>query len=128
MNTTLWILQGVLAAVMTMAGMMKASQGKAKLSGDPKMAWVEDFTDAQVRSIGGAEVAGAAGLILPWALDIGRALTPIADGSLANPSARIAPGRGAAHVQMRIGTPHEPQQSLLLTGAPIHISASRHTF
>ena len=57
---------------------MKATQGKAKLSGDPKMAWVEDFSDGGVRGIGVLEVAGAAGLILPWALDIARALTPIA--------------------------------------------------
>jgi hypothetical protein len=64
MNLTYWILQGLLAAVMTMAGLMKATQGKAKLSGDPKMAWVEDFSDGAVRGIGGLEVAGAAGLIL----------------------------------------------------------------
>jgi hypothetical protein len=63
---------------MTMAGAMKASQGKDKLSGDPKMAWVEDFSDGAVRGIGVLEVAGAAGLILPWALDIAPVLTPIA--------------------------------------------------
>jgi hypothetical protein len=51
---------------MTMAGAMKASQGKDKLSGDPKMAWVEDFSDGAVRGSGVLEVAGAAGLILPW--------------------------------------------------------------
>ena len=83
MNTTLWILQGVLAAAMAMAGAMKVSQGKAGLSTDPKMAWVEDFTDTQVRSIGATEVAGALGLILPWAFDIARALTPIAAVGLA---------------------------------------------
>jgi hypothetical protein len=78
MNVTYWILQGLLAAVMAMAGLMKATQGKAKLSGDPKMAWVEDFSDGAVRGIGGLEVAGAAGLILPWALDIAPVLTPVA--------------------------------------------------
>jgi hypothetical protein len=65
MNVTYWILQGLLAAVMAMAGLMKATQGKAKLSGDPKMAWVEDFSDGAVRGIGGLEVAGAAGLVRP---------------------------------------------------------------
>jgi hypothetical protein len=78
MNVTYWILQGLLAAVMTMAGAMTASQGKDKLSADPKMAWVEDFSDGTVRGIGLLEVAGAAGLILPWALDIAPVLTPIA--------------------------------------------------
>ena len=53
---------------MAMAGLMKTTQGKAKLSGDPKMAWVEDFSDVAVRGIGLLGVAGAAGLILPWAL------------------------------------------------------------
>ena len=45
MNVTYWILQGLLAFAMAMAGAMKASQGKDKFSADPKMAWVEDFSD-----------------------------------------------------------------------------------
>ena len=61
----------------------EATQGKTKLSADPKMAWVEDFTDTQVRGIGAVEIAGAAGLIFPWALDIARALTPLAAVGLA---------------------------------------------
>jgi len=83
MNLILWILQGLLAAAMAMAGAMKATQGKAKLSADPKMGWVEDFSDGAVRGIGLAEMAGAAGLILPWALNIARVLTPLAAIGLA---------------------------------------------
>lgn len=78
MNIVYWVLQGLLAAAMGMAGGMKATQGKAKLLADPKMGWVEDFSDAMVRSIGGLEVAAAFGLILPWALDIAPVLTPLA--------------------------------------------------
>lgn len=63
---------------MAMAGMMKAAQGKEKLSANPKMAWVEDFSDNSVRGIGALEVAAAIGLILPWALDIAPVLTPLA--------------------------------------------------
>jgi len=83
MNITLWILQGLLAAAMLMAGGMKATQGKAKLSADPKMAWVEDFSDSSVRGIGALEIAGAAGLILPWGLNIAQVLTPLAALGLA---------------------------------------------
>lgn len=78
MNVVLWILQGALAAVMLMAGAMKAMQGKDKLIADPKMAWVEDFSDSAVRGIGGLEVLAAIGLVLPWALDIAPVLTPLA--------------------------------------------------
>ncbi len=78
MNIIYWILQGLLAAAMAMAGGMKAAQGKEKLSADPRMAWVEDFSDNAVRGIGALEVAGALGLILPWALDIAPVLTPLA--------------------------------------------------
>lgn len=78
MNVVYWILQGVLGAMFLMAGAMKASQGKEKLSADPKMGWVNDFSDSTVRTIGGLEVAAAAGLVLPWALDIARVLTPLA--------------------------------------------------
>lgn len=78
MNVVLWILQGLLAAVMLMAGAMKVMQGKEKLLEDPRMGWVGDFTDSMVRGIGVLEVAGAIGLVLPWLLDIAPVLTPIA--------------------------------------------------
>jgi hypothetical protein len=78
MNLTYWILQGLLAAIMTMAGTMKVTQGNTKLSADPKMAWVEDFSEGGVRGIGVLEIASAVGLVLPWALDEARVLTPIA--------------------------------------------------
>ncbi len=68
---------------MAMAGTMKLTQDKGKIGADPKMAWVEDFSDGAVRGIGALEVAGAAGLILPWALDIVPVLTPIAAVGLA---------------------------------------------
>ena len=78
MNTFLWVLQGLLAAVMLMAGAMKLMKGKEKLAEDPRMGWVEDYSDGMVRTIGGLEVAGAFGLVLPWLLDIVPILTPLA--------------------------------------------------
>lgn len=76
MNTTLWITQGLLAAAFGMAGVMKVMQPKEKMA--EKMAWVNDFTASQIRSIGIVEILGAIGLILPAATGILPWLTPLA--------------------------------------------------
>jgi uncharacterized membrane protein YphA (DoxX/SURF4 family) len=78
MNVVLWVLQGVLAAVMLMAGAMKVMQSKDKLLEEPRMAWVEDFSESTLRTIGLLEAAAAVGLVLPWLLDIAPVLTPLA--------------------------------------------------
>lgn len=75
-ETVLWIIQGILAVAFLMAGIMKSTQPKAKLA--ENMAWVEDFSDMQVKAIGILEILGAIGLILPVLLDILPILTPIA--------------------------------------------------
>lgn len=80
MNTFVWILQIVLAVGFLMAGAMKLTQPRATLA--PKMAWVEDFTDGQVKAIGAVEIAAAVGLILPAATDIAPVLTPLAAAGL----------------------------------------------
>jgi hypothetical protein len=51
-NLVYRILQGLLAAVMLMAGAMNATQGKDKLLADSKLGWFEDFSDSMVRTIG----------------------------------------------------------------------------
>lgn len=76
MNIALWIVQGILAAAFLMAGGMKLSQPKEKLA--TNMAWVEDFAPNTIRLIGGLEVLGAIGLILPMALGILPVLTGVA--------------------------------------------------
>ena len=80
MSTFVWILQIVLAVGFLMAGAMKLTQPRAKLT--PQMAWVEDFSDSQVKAIGLIEVAAAVGLILPAATDIAPVLTPLAAAGL----------------------------------------------
>ena len=80
MNTFLWILQGILAAVFLMAGGMKLMMPKEKLK--EQMGWVEEFTDTQVKAIGVAEVAAAVGLVLWWAIDVAAVLTPLSAGGL----------------------------------------------
>ena len=73
MNTALWIAQGVLAAAFFGAGALKLMKSRADLA--PKMPYVEDFSDGMIRTIGGLEVLGAVGLVLPWLLGMAPALT-----------------------------------------------------
>ena len=84
MDTALWIATGILAAMMTVAGLTKALQPREKLvASGPGMAYVEDFDDQTIKLIGIAEVVGAVGLILPGVLDIAPILVPIAAACLA---------------------------------------------
>jgi uncharacterized membrane protein len=76
MNIALWIVSGILAAVYLTAGLMKSLRSKESLQ--PNLPWVADFSAGTVRLIGVAELLGAIGLILPWATDIARVLTPLA--------------------------------------------------
>ena len=50
MNVVLWIVQGVLAAIFLMAGVIKTSQPREKLL--KQLPWVEDFSTGTVRFIG----------------------------------------------------------------------------
>jgi uncharacterized membrane protein YphA (DoxX/SURF4 family) len=81
-NVVLWIVAGLLAVAFLAAGLMKLTQPKKKLA-DSGMGWAEDFSDGAVKGIGALEVLGAAGLILPAALDIVPVLVPIAATGLA---------------------------------------------
>lgn len=76
MNVALWVVAGLLAALFLAAGAAKITQPKDNLA--KNMAWVEDFSQVQVRGIGTLEVLGAVGLILPGLLDIAPILVPCA--------------------------------------------------
>ncbi|KAA3662077.1 MAG: DoxX family protein [Chloroflexi bacterium] len=76
MNIALWIVQGLLAVVFLMAGFMKVSQPREKLA--ENMAFVEDFSDNNVRLIGILEILAAIGLILPPLTNILPWLAPLA--------------------------------------------------
>lgn len=80
MNTALWIIAGLLALAFGGAGAMKLSSSREKLL--PNMPWVADFSDAQVKGIGGAELLGAIGLILPPLVDIAPVLAAFAASGL----------------------------------------------
>ena len=77
METTLWIVQALLAAIFLLTGTTKLTQPRQKMAAGP-MRWAADVTDAQFRTIGLLEVLGAIGLILPAVLGIAPLLTPLA--------------------------------------------------
>jgi DoxX-like family len=77
MDTVLWVVQGLLAALFLATGLTKVTQPRAKMASGP-MRWAADVSDAQFRTIGLLEVAGAIGLILPAALGIAPALSALA--------------------------------------------------
>lgn len=82
MNTFLWILQSALAIMFFAAGALKLVRTHAELSktlGD----WVDAFSPLILKSIGLLEVLGAAGLVLPLALNLSPILTPLAATGLA---------------------------------------------
>ena len=75
-NVTLWVIQGLLAALFLFAGSMKLVLPLEALAGPVALpGWF-------LRFIGVAEVAGAIGLILPWLTRIQPRLTPIAAAGL----------------------------------------------
>jgi len=76
MNTALWIVQGLLAAAFLMAGIMKIAKSKPELA--EKMGWVDDFSEGVIKTIGGLEILGAVGLILPGLTGIAPVLVPLA--------------------------------------------------
>jgi len=80
MHVFLWTLQGLLAAMFTMAAVLKTTQSREKLL--PSMPWVEDLTTPTVRFIGAVELL-AAGLIVPAAVDVAPVLAPVAASGLA---------------------------------------------
>lgn len=82
METALWIVQVLLAAIFLMTGMTKLTQPRQKMAAGP-MRWAADVTDAQFRTIGLLEVLGAIGLILPAALGLAPLLAPLAAVGLA---------------------------------------------
>lgn len=80
MNIALWILQGLLAVMFLMAGIMKATKSKEEIkeSGGERMAWVDSVSAGNVRLIGILELLAAIGLILPQITGILPWLTPLA--------------------------------------------------
>jgi hypothetical protein len=78
MNTALWTVAGLLAAVFLLAGFTKLFIPREKLAQAPGAGWVWDFSPGFVKALGAVEILGVIGLILPAALDIAPVLVPLA--------------------------------------------------
>ena len=75
-NVTLWVIQGLLAALFLFAGSMKLILPIEAMAGPV------DLPGWFLRFIGVVETLGAVGLVLPWLLKIRPKLTPLAASGL----------------------------------------------
>jgi uncharacterized membrane protein YphA (DoxX/SURF4 family) len=78
MNTVLWILQGLVAVIFAMAGLMKLGKSRDDLMNQKGMNWVESVSGRNLKLIGLLESLGAVGLIIPQLTGILPVLTPFA--------------------------------------------------
>jgi uncharacterized membrane protein len=76
MNIALWITQALLAFAVLAAGCVKLFTPHEKLV--QKVKWAASWPPGRVKLLGAAEVAGAVGVIVPWATGIAPVLTPVA--------------------------------------------------
>lgn len=82
MTVILWIINIGLALAFLAAGGMKIGKSKAAYVASG-MGWAEQVGAGNIKLIGVAEVLGAIGLVLPFALDVAPVLTPVAAVCLA---------------------------------------------
>lgn len=99
MHATLWTIQILLAIAFLAVGAFKLVRPYAKLTASEDLRWALGFTPAQVKLIGLAELAGAAGLVLPPLLDVAEWIVPLAAAGLALDML------GALSTHIKIGDP-----------------------
>ena len=83
MNIALWIVAGLMAAIYLLSGFGKLLVPRERMAamGDASR-WVLDFRPGTLKIIGGLEILGALGLILPALLGIAPILVPLAASGL----------------------------------------------
>jgi len=96
-DIVVWIVTGVVALILGGAGASKLTRSREKILENPQMGWANDFSPSAIKLIGLAEVAGALGLVLPWALDVLPVLTPVAGYALA----ALMTGAAITHARRR---------------------------
>ena len=77
MNTALWIVSSLLAAVFVASGVAKSTMSRDRLIATGQTG-IAPFPMPVVRLTALAEIAGAVGLIAPWISGTARMLTPLA--------------------------------------------------
>jgi uncharacterized membrane protein YphA (DoxX/SURF4 family) len=94
----LWVIQVILAIAFLATGVNKLARPRLALAG--QMAYVEDFSDSQIKGIGALEVLAAIGLVVPPLIHFATFLTPLAAVGLI----LLMGGAAATHARRR-----EPQ-------------------
>ena len=136
MNIAVWIASGLLAAAYLFAGGTKLLAPKERLATNPSMAAAaEALSPTSLKLIGGLEVAGALGLILPWLTGIAPILTPAAAVGLAllQVGAAVFHGRRAEYKQWQVNAVFlalavfgaQPSTARWSRCSPTRISSSR---
>lgn len=100
MTVALWIAQIFLALVIALTGALKLALSRERLA--KKMHWAATWPRWRIKLLGFAEIAGAAGLVLPTVTGIAPWLTPIAALSVAVLMA------GAVRTHQRLGEGFAP--------------------
>jgi len=118
MSIAVWIVSGLLAAAYVFAGSNKLLRSREALK--PVMPFVEDLTPWQVKVIGGLELLGAIGLIVPALTGIAPILTPIAAVCLA----LLQIGAFALHVKRGEAKTASVVNGLLF-GAAVFVAVTR---
>jgi hypothetical protein len=80
MNTTIWIIQGLLAIIFSLSGII-VYLWRNKLKS--KLSWLAEYSPQMVAFICVSKIIGAIGLILPMYFNLLPVLTPIAAIGLA---------------------------------------------
>ena len=119
MNTILATLSVLLAATYAATGSSKLVASRERLLAVPGMGWVEDAPLPRVRLIGVLEIAGAIGIIVPWATGILPALTPLAAWGLA------AVQVGGIWTHLRMGEREHLWLNILLLVAAVVVAIGR---
>ncbi len=119
METVIWIAQGLLAAIMLMAGTQKLTRTMEQLMASDTMKWTEDFAPAQIKGIGTLEVLAAIGLIVPAALDVVPILTALAATGV------VLLMLGAATTHQRRGERHMLPINLTIATIALFIAIER---
>lgn len=96
MNTALWIIQGILAAVFTVSGAMKLTMSKDRMLATGQTG-VVDYPLPAIRMIALSEIAGVLGLIVPGLMGLAPWLTPLAALGLAGVMMGAAVAHGLLH-------------------------------
>ncbi len=118
MNALLWTLSIGLAAIYAIAGTGKLIAARERLLA-VGMGWVEGTPMPFVRIIGLLEIAGAIGVIVPWASGILPLLTPIAAWGLA------AVQVGAIATNIKRGEREHLWLNVLLLAAAVVVAIGR---